>query len=224
VVFRWFRSADDGLAEVEDLFSGMLTDGRHVFDLAMSVRVAGADPDAVAADLEATEERTDETERKIRRRILVHASVHGASDIAASLLYMSVAKDAERVSDLSKNIYSAGRVAGPPPEGEFREDLQRLWDEISPMITDAAMIFADEDVEAAERFILRAREVQDHCLQRMRDLLAAGDQPPQPAALTLTYRYLGRIVANLLNIVSAVVMPLDQLDYPTLETDKGEWS
>jgi phosphate uptake regulator len=224
VVFRWFRSADDGLTEVEDLFSGMLTDGRHVFDLAMSVRVAGADPDAVAADLEATEEHTDEAERKIRRRILVHASVHGGTDIAACLLYMSVAKDAERVSDLSKNIYSTGRVSGPPPEGEYRDDLQRLWDEISPLITDTAMIFADEDVDAAERFIMRARELQDHCRMRMKALLGANEQVAQPAALTLTYRYLGRIVANLLNIVSAVVMPLDQLDYPTLETDKGEWS
>jgi hypothetical protein len=33
-------------------------------------------------------------------------------------------------------------------------------------------------------------------------------------------RHLGRIVANLLNIVSAVVVPLDQLDYPSEEIDE----
>jgi hypothetical protein len=35
----------------------------------------------------------------------------------------------------------------------------------------------------------------------------------QAVAQALTYRYLKRIVAHLLNVLSAVVMPVDRLDY-----------
>lgn len=194
---------------------GMLADGRHVFDLAMSARVAGADPATIAEDLSRTEERTDEAERRIRRLVLVHASTHGSADLAACLLYMSVAKDAERVADLSKNLFGIARVAGTPPPGELREELITLRDEISPMISEAARIFADDDREAAEGFVERARALQSRCRDYIDELLAERLPAPQPAASALTYRHLARIVANLLNIVSAVVVPLDQLDYPT---------
>jgi phosphate uptake regulator len=213
-VFKWLRNQRDGLSEAGELFTQMLVDGRHVFDLAMSVRVGGADPATVSEDLLRTEERTDEAERRIRRLVLLHASVHGAVDLPACLLYMSVAKDAERVADLSKNLYGVGQVVGSPPPGAMRDDFVRLHAEVSPMIVEAASIFAAEDEPAAQRFIERARALQTHTRGRIDELLV-GDDDPQPAASVLTYRHIGRIVANLLNITSAVVMPLDQLDYPT---------
>jgi phosphate uptake regulator len=215
-MFRWLRGTEGGLSEVEETFVGMLADDRHVFDLAMSARVGGADPATLEDDLLRTEERTDEAERRIRRLVLIHASVHGGSaDIAACLMYMSVAKDAERIADLSKNLFGIATAVGAPPPGGLRDDLARLWDEISPMITSAGRIFGDEDKEAAQEFIAAAREVQDYCRRQIDGLLLNLQDHPQPAATVLTYRHLGRICANLLNIVSSVVVPLDQLDYPT---------
>lgn len=215
-MFKWLRA--DGLQDVEELFTGMLGDGRHVFDLAMSARVAGADPTALAEDLRRTEESTDEAEREIRRRILVHASLHGASDFPACLLYMSIAKDAERVADLSKAVFETAEEVPPPPPGELRDDLVALRDEISPMITEAARIFTDDDTAAAEAFIERARELEGGCYRRITQVMREETDVPQPAATAITYRHLARIVANLLNITSAVVVPLDQLDYPERES------
>ena len=216
-MFKWLRGADDGLSDVEERFTGMLTDGRHVFDLAMSARLGGADPDSVADTLLKTEERTDEAEREIRRRVIVHASVHGTADLAACLMYMSIAKDAERVADLSKNVFELSQAVGPPPPGELRDDLIATRDKVSPMIVEAARIFADDDQEAAHDFIDRARIVQRHCMGWIARLVREEVDVPQPAASALTYRHMARISANLLNIISAVVMPLDQLDYPDVE-------
>lgn len=214
-MFKWLRGADGGLAEVEELFAGMLDDGRHVFDLAMSVRLGGADPATVAETLFATEERTDETEREIRRRVIVHASVHGTVDLAACLMYMSIAKDAERVADLSKNVFELAREVGaPPPPGELFDDLIDIRDRVSPMIVEAARIFAEDDQDAAYDFIDRAREVQGRCTAWIRRLVREEIDAPQPAASAITYRHCSRICANLRNIISAVVMPLDRLDYP----------
>ncbi|HVL99156.1 MAG TPA: PhoU domain-containing protein [Egibacteraceae bacterium] len=213
-MFKWLRASGDGLAEVEEAFADMLSDDRHVFDLAMSARVGGADPATIAEALHRTEERTDEAERRIRRLVLVHASVHGATDIPACLMYMSIAKDAERIADLSKNLFGIASTVGPPPPGQVRDDLARLWDTISPMITEATRIFADDDRAAAEAFIDAARRLQEHCTEEIDRLLRDQADVPQAAATVLTYRHVSRIVANLLNIVSAVVMPLDRLDYP----------
>lgn len=213
-MFRWFRETRDGLTEVADAFTGMLDDGRKVFDLAFAARLGERTPASIADELAAIEERTDEAERRIRRLLLTRASVHGATDIPACLLYMSVAKDAERIADLSKNVFGIADTAGSPPEGALLEDFRRLRDEVSPMITEAARIFAEEDTTAAHAFLERARALQQHCQEQMDELLLERLDVPQPAASVLTYRQLARVLANLLNIVSAVVVPLDRLDYP----------
>lgn len=213
-MFKWFRGAGDGLEDVQETFLGMLRDGRTVFDLAMRARVEGADPDSVSAELLRTEAQTDEAEQRIRRLILVHASVHGSVDIPACLMYMSIAKDAERVSDLSKGLFGIAATVGAPPEGPLRADLTALGAQVSAMIGEAERIFANDDPDAAHEFINRARELQDHCHARIDELLREDVDAPQPTASGLTYRHLARIVANLLNVVSSVVMPLDQLDYP----------
>lgn len=214
-MFKWLRGTGGSLDEAEDAFSAMLADARHVFDLAMSVRVGGADPETLVDDLQRTEERTDEAERRIRRLVLVHASVHGSRDFSACLMYMSIAKDAERVADLAKNIFGIGQTVGPVPSGEVRDDFVRMRDEISPMLTEAARIVVDDDRDEAEDFIAKGRRVQRDCHGRIEELLLERSTAPQAAATALTYRHLGRIVAHLLNAVSGVVMPLDRLDYPT---------
>ncbi|QBI19552.1 hypothetical protein ER308_08315 [Egibacter rhizosphaerae] len=213
-MFRWLRGSSDGLAEVEEAFKEMLADGRRVFDLAFDARLGEAAPESIKSELEATEERTDEAERRIRRLLLTHASVQGGANISACLLYMSVAKDAERVADLSKNVFGIADTVGTQPHSELFDELARLRAEVSPMITDAARIFAEERTEEAERFLERARGLQGDCRRRIDDLLLERVAVPQPAATAMTYRQLSRVLANLLNIVSAVVMPLDQLDYP----------
>jgi phosphate uptake regulator len=217
-MFKWLQG--DGLAEVQDTFLGMLAEDRHIFDLAMAARVGGADPAALADDLYASEERTDEAERRIRRLVLVHASVRGSADLPACLMYMSIAKDAERIGDLSKGLFGIAESVGSAPPGPLQEELIALRDAISPMITEAGRIFADDDREAANDFIERSRELQRRCRERIEDLLQERSDLPQPAASGLTFRHLARIVANLLNVVSAVVVPLDQLDYPSEEIDE----
>lgn len=214
-MFRWLRAGpSSGLVEVVDRFTAMLADGRIVFDLAMRARLDGVPPAEVADELERAEEQTDEAERAIRRRVVVHASTTG-EDLPACLMYMSIAKDGERVGDLGKSIFDVSRAVGPPPPGETWDDLDGLRTAVSAMIAEAGAVFAADDTDAAHRFIARARELQQRCTQQIAIALTDDGAMPQPAASALTYRHLSRILANLLNIVSAVIMPLDQLDYPS---------
>lgn len=211
-MFKWFRGSA-GLEEVEQVFVGMLADDAKLFGLASRARLGEEDVAALQAELLPLEERTDEAERRIRRLVLVHASVHGGADIAACLMYMSIIKDAERVGDLSRNLFGIARDAGPLP-AELRGAIAEFFSLVGPMIQQAADIFVADDREAAERFIEDARALQARLRTEIDALVQETSAVPQPAATVLTYRHLGRIVANLVNVVSSVTMPLDQLDYP----------
>jgi len=216
-MFKWFRGSA-GLDEVEQVFVGMLADDARLFELASRARLGDEDVDALQRELLPIEEQTDEAERRIRRLILVHASVHGGGDIAACLMYMSIIKDAERVGDLARNLFGIARDAAALPD-VLRDEITELYGQVGPMIGQAAEIFVADDTAAAYDFIERARALQARFRTAIDALVTETSAAPQPAATVLTYRHLGRIVANLVNIVSSVTMPLDQLDYPRPDRD-----
>ena len=216
-MFKWFRGSA-GLDEVEQVFVGMLADDARLFELASRARLGDEDVDALQCELLPIEEQTDEAERRIRRLILVHASVHGGGDIAACLMYMSIIKDAERVGDLARNLFGIARDAAALPD-VLRDEITELYGQVGPMIGQAAEIFVADDTAAAYDFIERARALQARFRTAIDALVTETSAAPQPAATVLTYRHLGRIVANLVNIVSSVTMPLDQLDYPRPDRD-----
>lgn len=82
------------------------------------------------------------------------------------------------------------------------------------MITEAARIFMDDDRSAAARSSTRPAASRNPATGRSTRSSATRRRSRRRRATVLTYRHVSRIVANLLNIVSAVVMPLDRLDYP----------
>ena len=97
MVLKFFRGGGaDGLEHAQSKLLEMLADDRHSFDVATSALLTGADPTVVGPDLSRTDQRVNEAEREIRRGLVVHASVHGVSQVAAILTYMSVVKDVER--------------------------------------------------------------------------------------------------------------------------------
>ena len=213
--FLW-ADDDAGLGEVEERFVSMLHDCKHVFDLAAGARFRGTDPTTVADELVTTEERTDEAEREIRRRVLVHASARGThADLGSCLRYMTVAKDAERIADLAKQLFGIAELVGTVQPGPVRDDLSDLASRLSPLIVEVAEAFRSGDQDRAEAVIGGAREVQQRCRARIDALLREEEEVPYPAATALSYRQVSRVAANLLNIASSVVMPLDEIDYPT---------
>ena len=143
----------------------------------------------------------------------MHASVHGTSQVPAILTYMSVVKDVERIGDYAKNIYDLAAMGASLAGAPDSEELLRYRDRISEMITEADRAFADEDVEAARRIIGEGDEMQDVFDERVRELVLSQQPASEAVPRALLYRYYKRIVGHLMNLLSAVVMPLDRLDY-----------
>jgi phosphate transport system protein len=203
----------DRLEHIEEVLQRMFADDRHAFDLAMSALLGGAAPKSVGTELRATDHQVNEAEREIRRELVVHASVHGGVDTPAVLVYMSIVKDVERIGDYAKNIFDLAADGVSLHDDEDAEALFSLRDEVSRMITDVAGIFRRSDTEAARSVLTRGDELLDDFDERVSALVRGDDQGPHAVATAPLHRYLKRIVAHLMNVLSAVVMPVDRLDY-----------
>ncbi len=208
--FKRSTASDDRLDNIEQIIQRMLADDRIVFDLAMSILLDGVDWKTVKREIKATDQRVNDGEREIRRDLVVHASVVGAIDTPAILVYMSIVKDIERIGDYGKNLRDLGK------DGVDLSDFpawRELRVEVSQMIADTAEIFSARDHERATELLVRGDELLDEFDTTVSLLVRGEDDRLYAVGRALAARYLKRIVAHLTNVLSAVVMPIDRLDY-----------
>ncbi len=208
--FKRSTSRDDRLDNIEEIIQRMLADDRIVFDLAMSILLDGVDWKTVKREIKATDQRVNDGEREIRRDLVIHASVVGAIDTPAILVYMSIVKDIERIGDYGKNLRDLGKDGVDLSEFPAWHELR---DEVSQMIADTAETFAARDQERATALLVRGDELLDQFDAAVSTLVRGEDDRPHAVGRALAARYLKRIVAHLTNVLSAVVMPIDRLDY-----------
>jgi len=125
---------------------------------------------------------------------------------------MSIVRDAERIGDYAKNLFELGALGGEVPAG-YREDLIELRDRISRMLAKARNIYDTEDEASARAFGQDADAVCRRCDEQI-EAIIAGDGPGGAAATgALAYRYLKRVTAHSANVVTSVLVPVDQLGY-----------
>jgi phosphate uptake regulator len=214
MVLRFLRGQDEArLDRIEVKVQTMMELDRHEFDLAMSALLGQVEAKAVNRDLRLSDQKVNKLEREIRRELAVHVSVFGTIHMPSVLVYMSIVKDIERVGDYAKNLLDLaldGVTFTDVPDSDLWE---RLADEISRYIADSADTFHNRDEERARRLLTRGGELLDVFDDGVSELIRTPDPGPQAVARALAHRYLKRVVAHLMNLLSAVTMPLDSIDF-----------
>ena len=219
-MFSWFQQNEpgsEGLERMRAEFGQMLDAGRHVFDVAANALLGGTDVEVIRQDIFETDERINQSERKIRRSLVVHATVHGSSSFPSCLVLMSVVKDAERVGDYAKNIFDLAELRSSELEGGLQADLVKLKDRISQLMANCRMAFDMESADEARVLITEAEQLEDHCDDRITEIIRSGKQMDSNAVYALSYRYFKRTASHVRNVLTSVVQPIDLLDY----TDGG---
>jgi len=219
-MFNWLKRLDPEstvVAEMARQFGRMLDEGRHVFDLATSAYLEGADAELVRGQLIAADQGINLLEREIRRSLVVHATVHGASEFPAALILMSVTKDAERIGDYAKNILDVAAIRPKKSDAHYHSHMLDLKTRISTALADARQIYDAQDAVRAAAFIENSEILKDECDDKIHEILRAGGEQvleaAEPAATALCYRYFKRVVSHARNIVTSLVVPVDRLDY-----------
>jgi phosphate uptake regulator len=215
MVMEFFKGgSDQSLEEIESLIVQMLHDDSHTFDLAINALLGGTDPAVVGKEVKKSDKRVNRAEREVRRRLIVHAAIAGERvDLPRVLIAMSVIKDAERVGDQCKNIWDLANEGIDLSTAEDLEWLTGLRDQTSRYIAESSRIYQDRDSEAAHKLIVEMDEAQDRfdecVVAQLKSTATAGEAVPR----ALLCRYLKRITGHLMNVITALVMPLERLDY-----------
>ena len=215
-MFEWLkRLGGDGrsLDPIIEEFKQMLLDGRHMFDLGANALLGGTKPDAVRDDLFNTDKKINATEQKLRRDLIVHASVHGAAEFPSCLILMSIGKDAERIGDYCKNVFDLAVAQAIPPSNPEFSQLNELKRQVSDLLGETVMVYNAQDEEHAKKLIKQADSIQDICDAGIDKLVTAENTTGESVAVALAYRYVKRITGHCMNVITSVVMPVDKLDF-----------
>jgi Na+/phosphate symporter len=212
--FKFLRGdSGDRLEGIEAKVQLMLQHVRDEFALAMSALVGDVVANDVNEQLRATDQKVNQLEREIRRELVVHASVFGGIETPAVLVYMSIVKDVERLGDYAKNLLDLGRDGANLSATEDIEEWRKLSADIADYITQVGRAFGERHGERARQLLNPGGDMLGLFDRRVSALVRGDDTGTQPVARALAYRYLKRVVAHLMNVLSAVVMPVDKLDY-----------
>ena len=212
MVMSFFRSDEGGISQIESQVQRMIADARHTFDLAMNAVTGGA-VETVADEVRRTDRQINVTEIEIRRELLVHISVHGTADAGEMLVFMNMIKDLERIGDYNKNIFDLA-LEGVSFSGD--EDLEQIIgfrDELSSRIALMGEILDTRDEDRARAYIERGDQLRREFDGLVNELVHATAPALAAVPRALLYRFLKRVAAHCANVVTAVVMPVDRLDY-----------
>ena len=212
MVMSFFRSDEGGISQIESQVQRMIVDARHTFDLAMNAVTGGA-VETGADEVRRTDRQINVTEIEIRRELLVHISVHGTADAGEMLVFMNMIKDLERIGDYNKNIIDLA-LAGVSFSGA--EDLEQILgfrDELSSRIALMGEILDTRDEDRARAYIERGDQLRREFDGLVNELVHATAPALVAVPRALLYRFLKRVAAHCANVVTAVVMPVDRLDY-----------
>ena len=214
MVFKFLRGeGEERLQRVEEKVEAMLMHDKHAFDLAMAALLGEADPQSLNDEIRKTDRKVNLLEREIRRELIVHASVFGGIESPTVLVYMSVVKDIERVGDYAKNLLDLALDGANLSLAPDAEEWRALKEEISEFITAVGDAFLKRNSEASRRLRARGDQLLDLFDDRVTNLIREEVPGTQGVARALAHRYLKRVVAHLMNLLSAVLMPTDLLDF-----------
>jgi phosphate uptake regulator len=216
VVLEFFRGgADSQLEEIEGEIIQMLLDCRHTFDLAINALIGGTDPAAVADQIHTTDRGVNKALRRVRKSLMVHASVRGTdADLPLVLTSMSIVKDAERIGDYAKNIWDVAAAGIDLSTADDLADLIVWRDRTSTLLAETARVFRERDAGAAHDVIRGADGMMTEYDGLLDGLLQSDDLPAnQAVARALLIRFLKRITAHAVNVLTSLVMPVHRLDF-----------
>ena len=214
MVFDFFRSKrQTPLEQIEATIAGMLRDSRVVFDTAVGALFGGGKSKEAKKEVRATDRAINRAQEDVRRALMPHSSVMAGSDLSAALAYMSIVKDAERVGDYSKNMYELVKFGADFEAAEDAEHLALNRDLVGQLIMDAADVFDGHDAEAAQRLIGKADGFLSEHDANVKKAFKSEGKADQAVARAMYFRFLKRITAHVMNVLTSLVVPLHRLDH-----------
>lgn len=214
MVFELFRGSGESQVEsIEEAVAQMLETASETFRMALDALTRRIDPDAIGPTLRKRDKSINKVERAIRRQLIVHAGVRGSlADAPVLFVYMAIAKDIERVGDLAKDMWDLAANGADMSREPLLGVTNTVGEKVLHLIEETSRVFGERDGEAAIEILNASDDDVDRYEKAMHAQLEAPEAEPAVTS-ALFYRYVMRITAHLMNVLTAVVMPFERLDY-----------
>jgi phosphate uptake regulator len=215
MVLDFFKSSSDAnsMDAVEAQIVQMVRDSRTVFEASMAAVFGGGQSQETKEEVKQTDRSINEAQQDVRRTLMMHASVQGDVDLPLVLAYMSVVKDAERIGDYAKNLYDLAKFGVDFEVAPDRDELEGYCANVDRLLEDAADAFERTDAERAQQLLEKADGFLDDYDDHVRSAYQSQGPASDAVARALYYRFLKRITAHVMNLLTSLVRPIDQLDY-----------
>ncbi|MCH9836949.1 hypothetical protein K0U83_14880 [bacterium] len=214
----FFKKSPSGLEHVVARSASMLGDARHSFDLATLALLTKTDWASVESDIRATDQRINHTEQELRSELVVHVTIQGAADIGTVLGMILLLKKIERIGDQAGNVLDLAESGVQLSDQADTDALLAERGIISTMFGEAVEMLSDPDDERIDDFAERCQSLADTQQARIEECLHSALPGKDVVPRAIYYRYLKRIIANLVGIVRTANEPLPTIDY----LDNGE--
>ena len=153
----------------------------------------------------------------VRRRVLRYLAIAGTVDLIPGLVLTSIVIDIERIGDYTKNITElATTYAGKLDCGRFEQRVGHIEQIVEKLFGEIRSILESSDRQEARRLLAECSRIRKDADQIIAELIEGEDESMgrgQTAAVALYVRYLKRVGAHLLNILSSVVSPFERIGY-----------
>lgn len=215
MVFELFKSQNESAIDaIEARIKEMFANCGEVLRLAISALDRSVPAVELGKQVRVTDRLVNRAERSIRRELVVHASVHGSgADLPLVLVYMSIIKDIERVGDYAKNIWDIAVSLDEMPTTPDLSEFDPVFERTLELVDRISETYANRDAEAATEILNRCDGWLDEYDASVAELMTSSAPSTEGVPKALLYRHLKRITAHLMNVLTAVVMPFDRLDY-----------
>jgi len=176
-----------------------------------------SDTGEIGIDIYEEDQVVNRYQQEVRRKILRHLAITGGVNVVPGLVLTSIVIDIERIGDYTKNIMELA-VAHPGKlrAGEYEADVAKIEEAVARIFDGIVSILKTTDKEAARRLIGENVWIRKRCDEIDLDLIKGRDESlgsGDAVAVALHVRYLKRIGAHLLNILSSVVNPFERIGY-----------
>ena len=171
--------------------------------------------DTKRANIYMTDQKINECEKDVRRKVLEHLTINPKQDLSSSLILISVVKDLERIGDYEKNIVElAYHYPKKLEKNGYTNELIEISEKMSVILKDSLRVFMEADVKKAKNYYLFHRDVTQKTDSMTEKLLEENRLNIREAVVyALFARYLKRIAAHLANILTSVINPFHLVGY-----------
>jgi phosphate uptake regulator len=210
----WRR--DNSLRQALDDHRSMLErTGRMFRESVKSLRES--DTGEIGIDVYEEDRMVNHFQREVRRKVLRYLAITGGVNVVPGLILTSIVIDSERIGDYTKNIMELAvvhprRLTG----GRYEGDLTRIEGALANMFERIVPILGGMDTEGARTLIRDTLWIRKRCDEILLELIQGKEallSSSDAVAVALYVRYLKRVSAHLLNILSSVVNPFERIGY-----------